>query len=131
MYDARHDIYWFATVEVVTLSGALVLTGLFSDIQNLGSEIGGSAISPMTSATPDLRAQYGSIPNPHPHHSLLKSGASAGLVVQASLPAQIDSSRRLQNHECVERCDTVIAADVCILISFAASCELNLSLKVA
>jgi hypothetical protein len=39
MYDARHDIYGFATAEAGTLSGALVLTGLFSDIQNLKSEI--------------------------------------------------------------------------------------------
>jgi len=33
VWDARHDIYCFATAEAGTLSGALVLTGLFSDIQ--------------------------------------------------------------------------------------------------
>jgi len=31
VWDARHDIYCFATAEAGTLSGALVLTGLFSD----------------------------------------------------------------------------------------------------
>jgi hypothetical protein len=29
MYDARHDIYGFATAEAVTVHGALVLAELF------------------------------------------------------------------------------------------------------
>jgi hypothetical protein len=29
VWDARHDIYWFATAEVITVHGALVLTSLF------------------------------------------------------------------------------------------------------
>jgi hypothetical protein len=39
VWDARHDIYCFATAEAITANGALVLTGLFPDIQNLKSEI--------------------------------------------------------------------------------------------
>ena len=35
MYDARHDIYGFATAEAVTVHGALVSTSLFSDVLGL------------------------------------------------------------------------------------------------
>jgi hypothetical protein len=39
VWDARHDIYGFSTAEAITAHGAIVLSGLFSDIQNLKSEI--------------------------------------------------------------------------------------------
>ena len=72
VWDARHDIYWFATTEAVTVHGAPVLTSKLEVRDQVIHDISGdfhpARLPQIHSSTrpnrPDLRVHNASLPKP-------------------------------------------------------------------